>query len=279
MQIPILLGRDIEERDISGRRNVAVVNELFVKKYFSGQSPIGQHFGLGTTKPPIDLEIVGVAKTARLHSLKQDTPPVVYIPYTQWKTRVARPGCLLLRTAGRSACFGFASARRTLREADARIPVSDISTQASVIDRTISQERTFAMLCSCFAGLAVVIACVGLYGMMAYRVARRTNEIGIRMALGAERGRIIWMVIREVLLIAVAGVGIGVPAALAMSQFVKAYLFQMKPNDPLAIGAAATAMLAAAILAGYCIGGRRGVASKMIIGRVSRSSVTALRDE
>jgi len=244
MQIPILLGREIEERDVIGKRNVAVVNEFFVRTYMGGSSPIGRHFKLDEA----DYEIIGVARTTRLHSLKQDTPSVTYIPLTH--SKYVGQITYILRTAGDPLALAT-NARQTVREADASIPVSEISTQETVINRTISDERTFAILCSCFAGLAVVIACVGLYGMMAYRVARRTNEIGIRMALGAERGRIIWMVIREVFLIAIAGVGIGVPVALAMSQFVRAYLFQMKPNDPLAIGAAAMAMLAAAILAGY----------------------------
>ncbi len=268
MQVPILLGRDIEERDISGRRNVAVVNELFAKQHFSGKNPIGQHFGFGDDNPPKDYEIVGVAKTARLHSLKQDTPPVVYIPFTRSRTEFLGQVTYVLRTAGDSLALA-SSARQTVREADARIPVAEISTQEIAINRTIGDERTFAILCSCFAGLAAVIACVGLYGMMAYRVTRRTNEIGIRMALGAGRRGIIWMVIREVLVIATAGIGIGVPAALAMSQFVKAYLFQIKPNDPLTVGAAAAAMLGAAILAGY-----------WPAWRASRTDPwTALRDE
>jgi predicted permease len=249
MQIPMLLGREIDESDIGARRHVAVVNEVFVSQYLAGKSPIGQHFGLGDSSP-VDYEIVGVARNSRLHTLKEEAPTVAYVPYTEGEGRNLGQLTYMLRSSGDALALA-SSVRQTVREADARIPVSEMSTQKSAIDRTISQERTFAMLGSCFAGLAVIIACVGLYGMMAYRVARRTNEIGIRMALGAERGRIIWMVMREVLFIAAAGVGIGVPAALAMSQFVKAYLFQMKPNGPLAIGAAATAMLAAAMLAGY----------------------------
>ena len=124
-------------------------------------------------------------------------------------------------------------------------------TQSRTIDQTIGQERTFATLCTCFAVLAVVIACVGLYGMMAYSVARRTNEIGIRMALGARRTRLIWMVLREVLVMAVVGLSIGMAAALATTKFVQAFLFQMKPNDPLALTLAAVVLLAAAALAGY----------------------------
>ena len=117
--------------------------------------------------------------------------------------------------------LGLARAvRRVVQQADARVPVSNIGTQAERIDQTISQERTFAWLCACFAALALAIACVGLYGTMAYAVARRTNEIGIRMALGAERRRIVWMVLREVFALGAAGLAIGLAAAWATSRFV-----------------------------------------------------------
>jgi macrolide transport system ATP-binding/permease protein len=155
-----------------------------------------------------------------------------------------------LRAAGDPLALA-ASVRQVVRQADARIPVSNIVTQARQIDQTIGQERTFATLCTCFAALAVLIACVGLYGMMAYSVARRTNEIGIRTALGAGRLCLIWMVLREALIMAVVGLGIGLPAACGTSHFVQAFLFQMKPNDPLALTVAAVTLLAAAVLAGY----------------------------
>jgi macrolide transport system ATP-binding/permease protein len=264
LQIPMLLGREIDESDLRGRRHVAVVSDLFATKYFGGQNPVGRHFSM---RADVDYEIVGVAKTARLHSLKMEVPPVVYSPYTDGGQSLAQV-FFVLRTGGDP--LGLAqSARQVVREADARIPVASLATQASTIERTMSQERTFATLCSAFAGLAVVIACVGLYGMMAYRVARRTNEIGIRMALGAERRRIVWMVVREVVAIGIVGIGMGVPAALALAPMVKTFLFQIKPNDPPAVGAAAAAMLAAVILAGYWPAWR---ASKI-------DPWTALRDE
>jgi ABC-type antimicrobial peptide transport system permease subunit len=124
-------------------------------------------------------------------------------------------------------------------------------TRENRIDQTISQERTFAMLCGCFASLAVLIACVGLYGTMAYNVARRTNEIGIRMALGAERRRLIWMVLREVLAMAAAGLVIGLSVAVATSHALESFVFQVKTNDPMVLALAAITLLAAALLAGY----------------------------
>jgi predicted permease len=250
MQIPILLGREIDERDFTGPTHAAVVNELFVKTYLGAGSPIGQRFRLGQDKTTPDLEIVGVSKTARLSSLKRDNPPVVYVPYSQRPMRSLGQMVYELRAAGDPLTLA-ANARQVVRQADARIPISNLTTQARAIDQTISQERTFAMLCSCFAVLAVLIACVGLYGLMAYTVARRTNEIGIRIALGARRPRVIWMVLREALALAVVGLAIGLPAAFAASRLVKSFLFQMKPADPLAITLAAATLLAAALLAGY----------------------------
>jgi ABC-type antimicrobial peptide transport system permease subunit len=155
-----------------------------------------------------------------------------------------------LRAAGDPLALA-ANTRQAVRQADARVPISNLTTQARQIDQTIGQERTFATLCSCFAVLAVLIACVGLYGLMAYNVARRTNEIGIRIALGARRPRVIWMILREALAMALVGLGIGLPAALAASRFLQSFLFQMKPTDPLSLTLAASTLLAAALLAGY----------------------------
>jgi macrolide transport system ATP-binding/permease protein len=248
MQIPILLGREIDPRDIRRGAGVAVVNEVFAKTFFDGENPIGRHFGLGGSAP-VDFEIIGVSKTARYSTLKRDIPPVAYVPYSQ-NLRNLNQMIYELRASGDP--LGLARAvRQAVQQADARIPVSNIGTQAERIDQTISQERTFATLCTCFAVLAVLIACVGLYGTMAYSVARRTNEIGIRMALGAERPRLVWMVLREVLAMAAVGLGIGLPIAFATSHVLENFLFRMKPNDPLALAAAAATLLAAALLAGY----------------------------
>jgi ABC-type antimicrobial peptide transport system permease subunit len=227
-----------------------VVNELFAKTYFGQESAIGRHLVLGSGANEIDFEVVGVAKTTRVTSLKQDIRPTLFLPFSQNPRQSQFQTVYELRTAGDPLSVA-ANARQVVRQADARIPISSIVTQSRTIDQTIGQERTFATLCTCFAVLAVVIACVGLYGMMAYSVARRTNEIGIRMALGARRTRLIWMVLREVLVMAVVGLSIGMAAALATAKFVQSFLFQMKPNDPLALTLAAAILLAAAAAAGY----------------------------
>jgi macrolide transport system ATP-binding/permease protein len=155
-----------------------------------------------------------------------------------------------LRTAGDPLRF-VESVHEIVRLADSRIPVTNVVTQAAEIDRTISRELTFAKLCTGFAVLALLTACVGLYGTMSYSVARRVGEIGIRMALGAQRGAVIWMVLRRVLLLAAVGLAISVPAALIASRLVKSFLFETQPNDPGTLALAGVVLLGAAILAGY----------------------------
>jgi predicted permease len=268
MEVPLLRGRELSEREVAGATKVAVVNEQFVQKYFANENPLGRHFIIGGKGREVSFEIIGVMATGRLISLKRDIPEMAFVPYTQNPRQSLGSMVYEIRAAGDPLAMAQA-ARRIVAQADARVPVSEVSTQSRRIDQTIGQERTFAMLCSCFAILAVLIACVGLYGSMAYNVARRTNEIGIRMALGAERRRLMWMVLRDVLWMTAAGLLIGVPVAYASSHVVESFLFGLKANDPLVLGAAAGVLLVAAVAAGY------GPAS-----RASRLDPwTALRDE
>jgi ABC-type antimicrobial peptide transport system permease subunit len=155
-----------------------------------------------------------------------------------------------LRTVGDPLTY-VRSVHEIVQEADSRIPVTNVVTQAAEIDRTISQEVTFAKLCTGFAVLALLIACVGLYGTVSYGVARQVGEIGIRMALGAQRGAVVWMVLRRVLLLAAVGLAISVPAALGASRLVKSFLFETQPNDPGTLVLAAVVLVSAAIFAGY----------------------------
>jgi predicted permease len=248
MQIPVLLGRGIEERDMLSPR-VAVVTEKFVTKFLGKENPIGRTIGFGDPKSPADIEIIGVARTSHYNSLQEEIPAVAYIPYTQNAGGQGR-AFFELRTAGDPLALLHA-VRQIVGQANNSIPLTDINTQSRLIDQTISQPRTFANLCTCFAVLALVIACVGLYGTMAYAVARRTGEIGIRMALGAEGRNIIWMVLREVLALAAAGLVIGLAAAWETTHFIASFLFGTKPNDPLAISVSVVILAAAGLAAGY----------------------------
>lgn len=252
MQIPILAGRDFEERDRPGSQAVAVVNQVFANANFPNRNPLGKHLILRQAgegdRVGRDMEIVGVAKNARYGGLTRNIPPVVYLPYDQG---YPDPNQMTyeLRTAGDPLRF-VAAVRETVRQLDARVTLSDVRSQTSDIDNTIGQQITFAKLCSGFAVLALVIACVGLYGTVSYNVARRTSEIGIRMALGAPSNRVLWLVLREVFVIAVLGLAIGLPVALATSKLVALFLFQMKPNDPLSLTSAVAILLSASLMAG-----------------------------
>jgi macrolide transport system ATP-binding/permease protein len=249
MRIPVLRGRGIEERDREGSVAVAVVSDLFARTYFGDENPVGRRLVVGGSSP-LQPEIIGVAATARYGGLKGTIPPVVYLSYAQVPSSQLQEMTFALRTDGDPLRY-VTSVREMVREADARVPVTNVRTQAADIDQTINQEIVFATLCSAFAILALIIACVGLYGTMAYTVARRTREIGIRMALGARRSVVLWMVLRDVCVLAVLGLAISVPAALGTSRFIESFLFGMKANDPRALALAVVILLCAALAAGY----------------------------
>jgi predicted permease len=242
MQIPVLAGHDIEDRG----QPVAVVDERFAKTYFPGENPIGQHLNI----PDQDMEIIGVSGDARYGEVARDAGPVIYYLYSRAEWPPLGQMIFELRTAGDPLNY-VNSAREIVRKADPGVPVSNIKTEAAEIDERTNQERIFARLSSLFAVLALAITCVGLYGTVSYNVARRTNEIGIRMALGAHRAGVIRMILRDVLAMVFIGLAIGLPVALATSKFVGSFLYGMKPNDPLALIAAVAALLAAALVAGY----------------------------
>jgi macrolide transport system ATP-binding/permease protein len=192
-----------------------------------------------------------VAKNARYNSLKNQVPPVIYLSYLQIKkTWPMERAVFELRTAGDPLALAN-TVRRMVFELSPQVPVADITTQSHKIDETISPERTFADLCSGFGALALLMACVGLYGTMAYAVSRRTSEIGIRMALGAERRRIIWMVLRQVLILGAVGVVVGLVAVWETTAFLKSFLYGLQPNDPMALGGAVAILAGCAIVAGY----------------------------
>jgi len=252
MQIPVLRGRAIDERDRPGSQAVAVVNEAYVKTNFGDRYPLGEHIVIHR-RPPLesrDVEIVGVVKNARYGALKGDFRDVVYIPFNQSSYYPVDDMTFALRTSGDPLRYVH-TVRKIVHQADARVPVTNVKTQAAQIDQIMNQEIVFAKLCTGFAILALVIACVGLYGTMTYRVARRTREIGIRMALGAQRGSVVWMVLREVFALAALGLAISVPTALGTSKFVESFLFGVNPNDPGALTLAVATLLASALVAGW----------------------------
>jgi macrolide transport system ATP-binding/permease protein len=247
MQIPLLAGREIDERDQPGSTPVAVISERLARTYFRNENPVGQRITFVDEKR--DLEIVGVSANLRYGGLKNEekNAMIVFVALSQTSPEGMT---YALRTAGDPLRY-VKSVQEIVREADSRIPITNVVTQAAEIDRTISQEITFAKLCTGFAVLALLIACVGLYGTVSYNVARQVGEIGIRMALGAPRSTVVWMVLRRVLLLVAAGLAISMPAALSAFHLVKSFLFETQPNDPGTLALAGAILLSAAILAGY----------------------------
>ncbi len=247
MQIPILAGREIDDRDQPDSRPVAVISERLAQTYFGNEIPVGRRITLPEEKR--DLEIVGVSANLRYGGLKneEESAMTVFVPISQFPSdRVT----YALRTESEPLRF-VSSVHEIVREADARIPVTNVATQAAEIDRTISRELMFARLCTGFAVLALLTACAGLYGTMSYSVARQVGEIGIRMALGAPRSAVVWMVLGRVLVLAAVGIAISAPAALIGSRLIESFLFGTQPNDPGTLALAGAVLLGSAILAGY----------------------------
>jgi macrolide transport system ATP-binding/permease protein len=251
MHIPLLAGREFDGRDRLGTPPVAIVNEAWAKLNLEGRNPVGQHVvSFGLEKKPQEMEIVGLAKNARYDDLTGQFPPVVYLAFEQNLAVPVAEMTFFLHTAGDPLRYASA-VREIVHQADARIPVTSLGTQTAQIDREMTEQTLFARLCTSFAMLALAIACVGLYGTTSYAVARRTGEIGIRMALGAQRGTVVWMVLRDVLTLAVLGLVVSLPAALGASKSIESLLYGVSPGDPRAVAAAVTILLSAALAAGY----------------------------
>jgi len=250
MQIPILQGREIDERDRAGSLPVVVISDQFARTFMADRNPIGRHIKVAGSAGALDLEVIGVAATVKYGPIKRETPPVIYVPYPQLPITQVRQMVFALKT-DRDPMGYVPTVRQIVRDADSRIPMTNVITQAAEIDQTINQEIVLARLCTAFAILALVIACVGLYGTIAYGVMRRTREIGVRVALGAGRSTVVWMVMREVLILTAIGLAISIPVARGTSKFIASFLFAMKPNDPAAIAFAVAMLIIAAAAASY----------------------------
>ena len=249
MKIPILLGREFTIKDDKTAPKVAVVNEKFAKRYFGDHSPIGRHIGFGNDPgTKTDIEIVGVAGDTKYESMRDEIPYEMYVPWVQqdWVNSMTA----YVRTETAPVSF-FDTLRRTVRDVDASVPMYGIRTLDQQVENSLLTERLLATLSSVFGALASLLAAIGLYGVMAFMVTRRTREIGIRMALGATGGSVVWLVMREVVLLAAMGLSIGVAAAFGLTRLVEAQLFGIKPTDLATMFLATMGIAAVAALAGY----------------------------
>lgn len=262
MGVPIVAGRDFRPTDnheIKHRPDeppdqgwepaVVMINETFAKKYFAGRNPIGLHVGFGSDPgTPADMEVIGVVKDIKYTNLRDQIPAQAYLPYLA--SRFVGGMVVYVRTTGDPSQL-MSAIRSKVRDLDANLPVFAMRTEEVQINDSLSAERMIASLSAVFGFLATLLAVIGLYGVMAYAVAQRTREVGIRMALGAAQGSVIWMVMREVLLLVVIGIGLGVPASLALSRFVQSQLFGLTPHDPATLALATVALSLVACAAGY----------------------------
>ncbi len=247
--IPLLSGREFDNRDTSTAPKVAIVSEKMAQTYFRGQNPIGRHFafGSGNDVHP-DIEIVGVAKDSKNTDLRQEIRPLVYIPYTQDKH--FGNVTFYVRTSLEPTALG-STLRKTVQNADANLPVFDMKTLDQQVDEIAFSERLLTFFSLCLGLLAALLAAIGLYGVMAYMVAQRTREIGIRMALGASQKNVAWLVLREIVRISIAGLGIGLLAAFGIGKLIESQLFGVKASNPLVFLTSAVLLSAVALLAGW----------------------------
>jgi predicted permease len=249
MGIRLLLGRPIDRRDRSNSPKIAVVNEAVARSFFGEGNPIGRRFSLGEKLDPAEtFEIVGVVENAKYADLRTD-PRMVYIPNTQEESTLGRM-YFEVRTLADPTAF-VATIRSAIREIDPSLGLEGVKTQTKQIEEALSEEHMFAELCSFFGILALGLAAIGLYGLMAYSVARRTNEIGVRMALGAEPKQVLYMILQQSVGLVAVGIVAGLLLAIATTRLIASELYGLKPTDPLTFGLATFFMLAVAALAAY----------------------------
>ena len=249
--LPLLMGREIGFQDTPASSKIAVVNEAFAKFFFPNENPIGHHFGYGDqVKNGGDIEIVGVIGDVKYQSAKEKPLPTVYRPILQVQEPGAYTSNLEIRTEGNSLNIAD-TVRSAIAQVDDKLPIVGVTSFDKQLDDSLRQERLIAQLVSFFGALALLLACVGLYGVMGHAVARRANEIGIRMALGAERSGILWMVLRETLTLVLVGIVIGIPVALGASSLIAAQLYGLSGADPLTLAAAVILLTVVAAVSGY----------------------------
>jgi predicted permease len=249
LHIPILRGRDFTARDVQGAPKVGIVNQKFVNRYLPNAEPLGRHIGMGIDPgTKTDIEIVGVVGDTKYENMREEIPFELYIPTDQ--KNFATGGTVYVRIAGDRTQVS-AAIRSEARGVDAAVPMYDMRTLADQSEISLLTERLLATLSTVFGCLATFLAALGLYGVMAFMVARRTREIGIRMALGAGRRDVVWMVLRETLTLAAIGVAIGLVGAFGVTRLIQTQLFGVAPTDLLSMAAAALGIAAVTALAGY----------------------------
>jgi len=249
MHIPILAGRDFRMTDGRDAPKVCIVNEKFARRYFKDGNALGRHIGMGGEPgTKLDIEIIGVVGDTKYESMRDEIPVEVYRPSHQMPFAI---GMMAYVRTARQPEQTFLRIRQVVNQLDSNLPVSDMKTLEKQQEESLITERLVATLSTGFGILATLLAAIGLYGVMAYIVAQRTREIGIRMALGAASTDVIWLVIKDVLLLAGIGIAIGLPAAYALTRFAKSQLYGIEPNDALTVVLATAGIALVTVLSGY----------------------------
>ncbi len=246
--IPLLTGREFGALDQENSSPVAVVNRAFARKFFGEDNPVGKRFGAAGAGSSRQIEIVGVIADAKYGGLREQPRPMFYLPFFQHFEDV--PYNVHARMIGNPAAV-IAAMRREIQSMDPDISVYGVRTINEVIDRLLQPDRMFAVLASVFGLLALLLTSIGIYGVVAYQITRRTGEVGIRMALGAQRRDVLWMFMRETLLVVAVGAAIGLPAAVAAAYALRSLLFGLEPSDPVTIVGAIVTLAGAGALAGF----------------------------
>ena len=249
MGIPLLTGRRLTSHDDARAPRVAVVNQAFAQRSFPNENPIGKRFGFDSEKTS-EIEIVGLARDAKYTSQRGEIPPTVYVSWLQ-QLRAVGSVTFEVRTIGEPTA-AVASIRQAVREVEGNLPLSNIKTQIEQADETLSMERLFAKLLSLFGLLAQQLASIGLYGVLAWSVSQRTNEIGIRMALGASRAKVLKMILKQGMTLTMIGVGLGLFGAYVLTKYLESLttmLYGVQPRDTLTYGVAATLLTLVALVA------------------------------
>ncbi|MBL8231868.1 MAG: ABC transporter permease [Bryobacterales bacterium] len=241
MGIPLLYGRPITTRDLGSSVRVAVVNESLARKLSSSGAVLGRRFRW-RDRDDRDVEVVGVVKDAKYDRLRGEMPATAYVPYTQRPFGWPQEMSYAVRIANQSPVSGAAIAR-AVASVDPMLPVMQLKTQEAQIDDTLSQERLLASVIGLFSGITLVVACIGLYGSVAYSVTRRVHEIGIRLALGARPAAVLGMLMRQVMAVIAVGLGLGLACAWGATRVIGHMLFGVQPHDPMSLGGACVAVL------------------------------------
>jgi predicted permease len=246
--IPILLGRDFTERDAQGAPRVTIINDTMARFYFPNQSPIGKHIKVSVSGE-VALEIVGVTRDAQDHDLRNQPLRRFYVSYLQPIDGITGVNVEVRAASSPGQLFG--PLRDVVERFDPKLQVLSLKTAQTLIDESIVSERLIAKLSTFFGALAILLAAIGLYGVMSYTVARRTSEIGVRMALGASQSSVARMILGEILVLVVVGSLIGAVAALGLARFVESLMFGLKPHDPATVIVAVALLLVIGLVAGY----------------------------